>query len=294
MSQDMAVHHAGVAAEHLLKAYLANLHPALIVEAKDFSSMLHATGHGAHASAPKSQAKTIGLIEAYLRVSVLLKGKMPVSRNELQPVADARNGVAHAAFHDSAQVNPVFTTSLRVIDTLLPALDINILDSYWGTYEGLHDRLLDQRVEEARVHLEGQLAKARRVFDDRYGHLRESKLGLILEAVARSSMVIDDAEHREMAECPACESYGWLGGDIRHDLERDIVMLTPTVFSCVACELHLQRDALGLLPDPLTDEIGIEKSVQEYYEEFPPSLDLDLDLNPYEADAATKKLYGMS
>jgi hypothetical protein len=38
---DFAVHHVGVALEHLLKAYLAFLHPALIVDAKDFDSLLH-------------------------------------------------------------------------------------------------------------------------------------------------------------------------------------------------------------------------------------------------------------
>jgi hypothetical protein len=43
---DMAVHHAVVACEHLLKAYLASLHPVLVAEGKDFTSLLHATGHG--------------------------------------------------------------------------------------------------------------------------------------------------------------------------------------------------------------------------------------------------------
>jgi hypothetical protein len=56
---DFAVHHAGIAAEHLLKAYLATLHPALVVEGKDFDSLLHATGHGAHASVHVTRVKTI-------------------------------------------------------------------------------------------------------------------------------------------------------------------------------------------------------------------------------------------
>ncbi|MFJ9523040.1 hypothetical protein ACIRPK_32935 [Kitasatospora sp. NPDC101801] len=58
---DFAVHHAGIAAEHLLKAYLASLHPALVVEAKDFDSLLHATGMGKYASGHVTRAKTIGL-----------------------------------------------------------------------------------------------------------------------------------------------------------------------------------------------------------------------------------------
>lgn len=37
-SYDFAVHHAGVATEHLLKAYLAGVHPALIVDGRHFDS----------------------------------------------------------------------------------------------------------------------------------------------------------------------------------------------------------------------------------------------------------------
>lgn len=33
-SLDFAVHHAGVGLEHLLKAYLCSLHPALVVDTK--------------------------------------------------------------------------------------------------------------------------------------------------------------------------------------------------------------------------------------------------------------------
>ncbi|MFJ8861003.1 hypothetical protein ACIRD8_21565 [Streptomyces sp. NPDC102451] len=262
MLKDMAVHHAGVAAEHLLKAYLAHLHPALIVEGKDFDSLLHATGLGAHASAPRSRSRTIGLVDAYTRVAVVLKGRMPVSRQELQPLADARNGVAHAAFHDPAEVNAVFTTCLRVIGTLLPELPP--LGDYWGRYKGLHDKLLDIRVIEARVHLEGKLARARQVYADRYAHFTAEDRGLVLTAIANVSSP-GYIEHDEAAVCPACSSQGWLGGETRVAPAGDSVVLTPMVFDCPACELHLEREELGMLKEPLDGELDLEVPPGDFY-----------------------------
>ncbi|MFE4449118.1 hypothetical protein [Streptomyces sp. NPDC056796] len=263
--KDMAVHHAGVAAEHLLKAYLAGLHPALIVEGKDFNSLLHATGHGAHASAPRSQTRTIGLVEAYVRVAGILKGSMPVSRQELLPLAEARNGVAHAALHDSAQVNAVFTTCLRMADRILP--ELLPLGDYWGRYQGLHDKLLDARVVEARVQLEGRLARARQIFSERYAHFGEEDRGLVLAAVANVSSP-GYIEHDEPADCPACSSRGWLGGETFVSGKADTVLMSPVVFDCPACDLHLDVEELGMLKEPFPEEVDLEVSPAAFYPEY--------------------------
>lgn len=271
MLQDMAVHHAGVAVEHLLKAYLADLHPALIVEGRDFDSLLHATGHRAHASVPQSQTKTIGLVDAYVRVSAVLKGKIAVSRKELQPVADARNGVAHAALHDHTQVNAVFTTCIRLIDALLPSLPLlhPDLDSYWGAYQGLHDKLLDQRVEQARVRLEGKLARARHDFAERYGHFTKKDRELVLAAIANVSSP-GYIEHDEPEVCPACSSQGWLGGETHISEADNTVVMTPGVFDCPACDLHLELEELDMLANPLGGVIDLEVSPVDFYDVYQP------------------------
>ncbi|MFF3847927.1 hypothetical protein [Streptomyces sp. NPDC002328] len=85
-SYDFAVHHAGIAAEHLLKAYLASLHPALIAEARHFDSLLHTTGHGTHSSIPANQVKTIGLVEAHSRVLQILRKQIPINKQALEPI----------------------------------------------------------------------------------------------------------------------------------------------------------------------------------------------------------------
>ena len=67
--------------EHLLKAYLASLHPAHIVEEKHWESLLHATGHTSRSGVPRSRTRTIGLKTAFDRVKRLLP-KITVSAQE--------------------------------------------------------------------------------------------------------------------------------------------------------------------------------------------------------------------
>ncbi|MFE7933402.1 hypothetical protein ACFU6S_32715 [Streptomyces sp. NPDC057456] len=266
-SYDFAVHHAGIAAEHLLKAYLAGLHPALIVEARDFDSLLHATGHGALASAPASQAKTIGLVEAHARVHKLLRNQIPINKQALEPVANARNGVAHSGIHDVAEVQTVFTTCLRLIDPLLAELKIAPGD-YWGSYAPLHDRLIEERVQATRIRLEGKLAKARAIFGQRYGHLASKEREIVLATVTRHapSWMEQDLE----TTCPACGSKGWLMGDTRiEETNGPIVVFTPYIFACSACDLHVESEEFRQLGD-LGDEVELSDSPEDFYGTWEP------------------------
>ncbi|WP_439082070.1 hypothetical protein [Streptomyces sp. WL006] len=261
MMEDMAVHHAGVSAEHLLKAYLASLHPSLVVEASHFDSMLWATGHGAYAGVPATQTRTIGLVEAHKRVWAVMKGEMPVTAKELGPLANARNGVAHAALHDAMQVDEVFTTFLRLADAVLPRLP---LTDFWGQYKGLHDKLLDVRVERARVRLEGMLVRARQAFAGRYEHLSEQDRLIVLAAVSKVSSP-GYMEHDEIVSCPACPATGWLGGETYVSPQKQTVMMTPTVFDCPACDLHLEREELGMLASPHAADIDLGIAPEDFY-----------------------------
>lgn len=266
-SHDLAVHHAGIAAEHLLKSYLASLHPALVVEGKDFNSLLHATGHGSHASVPAEQVKTIGLAEAHARAQKILRKKMPVDQRALGPLANARNGVAHSGMYDRSGVNAVFTTCLRLIDPLLVELNINTF-SYWGGYESLHDRLLEENVEAVRVRLESKLARAKDVFTERYGHLPQKEREIVLGAIARVSPP-GYIEHDEPATCPACESQGWLSGDTHVDEDEWAVMFTPFVFTCPACDLRVEHEELEELED-LAEEVKLDESPNDFYADWEP------------------------
>src|SRR3954470_2336388 len=100
---DVVVLHAGVAIEHALKAHLCNIHPSLVVDGRDLPSLLHAAGRGDLAKKELPLIKTIGAVDAFLRVSQILdKEKLLVTKEQFRVIADARNGVAHIGVHDTA------------------------------------------------------------------------------------------------------------------------------------------------------------------------------------------------
>ncbi|MGQ4453714.1 hypothetical protein [[Kitasatospora] papulosa] len=243
-SHDFAVHHAGVATEHLFKAYLAGLHPALIVEGRHFDSLLHATGLGSHAG-PLSKVKTIGLVDAYGRVAKLLPGKIPISKEDLEPLTDARNGVAHSAIHDSAQSVAVFTTCLRLVDPVLEELKVDP-NGYWGPYLVLHDKLVDEQVRQERIAAEALLVKARSLFEQRFGHMSSKERVVVLAAITSKPMITMGRE--APVECPACGSQGWMAGEVepihhyrdgQFTVDPDEVFLDPHGFHCAACDLEV-------------------------------------------------------
>lgn len=208
-SFDFAVHHLGVALEHLLKAYLASLHPALVTEASDFDSLLHATGHGNRARPPSTRTKTIGLALAFNRVKKLLPRQITVTDSEFEPVLAARNGVAHAAHFDPDEVRAVLTTCVRIADPTLAELGASP-EQYWGDYLQLRDQLVDEHATELRVIVAVKMAKAKAVYLRRINGLAsEQRRRLVAEVCAANPYSSDDDERMS---CPVCEGYGRLHG----------------------------------------------------------------------------------
>ncbi|MFE4329641.1 hypothetical protein ACFRQM_09315 [Streptomyces sp. NPDC056831] len=260
---DFAVHHAGVAAEHLLKAYLCGVHPTLIVDGK-FDSLLHAVGRGARSKVRVTKVKTIGLMDAYARVYQLLPGKIPIDRNGFEPLADARNGVAHSSVYEPEQALSVFTICLRVIDPLISELEIDAAD-YWGPYRELHDKLVGDRVKAARVRLEALRVKARAVFQQRFGHLTDKEIVAVLATITNREPRAD-CEDYELKPCPVCAAEGWLGGGVTYEeYDGDLYrVLTPTRFDCYACDFEVDGEEFQELTD-LTHQIYSEADPEDFW-----------------------------
>ncbi|MFE5239941.1 MULTISPECIES: hypothetical protein [unclassified Streptomyces] len=265
-SEDMAVHHAGVATEHLLKAFLAKIHPSLIVDGKDFNSMLYAAGRGSLLQVRGSQVKTIQLGEAYERAQKILKGKIPLRPKGPWPLADARNGVAHSGYHDRAEVVAVFTSCIKVIDPLLAELGIG--PEYWGQHKELHDKLLIEGIEAARVRSERKLSRARRIFQQRYGHISDTDLHYIV-ATSIGLTAPWNVRHAHTAPCPACSLQGLLTGSFSIDEERQTVVLSPESFRCSVCELHLELEELDMLRIPLAGS-HLHVPIAELFDDYDP------------------------
>ena len=97
---DDAALQLGTMLEHLAKAYLASLHPTLILEDRfDLFSTLQQVGLG-HRGKPGHVLKTVGIYEALTRIGIIQSPSTPGAGKafaaRFERVLQARNGVAHA------------------------------------------------------------------------------------------------------------------------------------------------------------------------------------------------------
>jgi hypothetical protein len=129
--RDIAVLHCGISVEHLLKAFLASKHPSLLVDARDFSSLLYAVGEGEHATVGEHLAKSIGASECFKRVAQFIQ--LPANQQQAEPIFIARNGVAHLGTHQIERTDETMIMSVRIIDAILVALGADRLE-YWTPY----------------------------------------------------------------------------------------------------------------------------------------------------------------
>jgi hypothetical protein len=237
----------------LLKAYLCSLHPALVVEAAHWPSLLHAVGHGARAGIPESRTKSIGLKLAFERVRTLLKPKMAVTDAVFELVFAARNGVAHVGAHDAEATRAVIGTCIRITAPVLAEMKIDS-QHYWGDYISLVEQLAEEQINELRLTYEAKLARAKRTFGQRFGSLPFHRREEVVAAVAATELTFSD--YGLQTGCPACESEAWLDGsnEIIRDVDADVdtedhgpnLVFYPSSFRCVVCGLELDGEELKL------------------------------------------------
>lgn len=249
-SLDFAVHHAGVGLEHLLKAYLCSLHPVLVVDARDWPSLLHSVGQGDRSGIPASRTKSIGLKTAFDRARSLLKPAIAVTDQAFELVGAARNGVAHIGEHDNRAARAVLATCIRIAAPVLTELGLN-QQAYWGHYNYLVEQLVDEQVNEVRVTVEAKLARAKRTFEQRFGDLTPEQRKGVVAALGATCTGAPDEELQ--VDCPACEGLGWLHGVTEVDWTVNpvnsktgkpdpIVVFYSDWFTCAVCALELEGD----------------------------------------------------
>ncbi len=250
-SLDFAVHHSGVALEHLLKAYLYSLHPALAIDAHHFPSLLHAVDLADRSTIPETRVKTIRLTEAFTRARDLLRGRITVTNEEFEPVLAARNGIAHAGVHDPTQERQVLTTCIRIATPVLDALD-QTPTGYWGHYNRLVEQLVNRHATDLQLRVEAKIGQARRAFHQRFDREPAAHRVSVIAALSATNPINSDYdEHDDQVDCPACEGCGWLHGTTNVDWNyvddgetRPVVVFYADKFACSVCGLQLEGDEL--------------------------------------------------
>ncbi|ARF78084.1 hypothetical protein ACIG0C_36035 [Kitasatospora aureofaciens] len=264
-AQDLAVHHAQVAAEHLLKGFIADKHPALI--AANATMLMHATGalrdRTEHAAQrPLEAGASITAREAFDTAREFTKLLDRVSNQRWTAAVSARNGVAHVGLADPTTAEEHMVTCFDIVDALLDSLGRS-REEYWGTWISMRDTLGKAYLDEATRRLQARLARARARFQEQFGgqdpRFGEPVTVAMLPLLWSQQGLLGPGTSGRSAPCPAKGHSGMLLGHNlpQHydDTERARVFVSHSYF-CQICGLTAQIDEFEPLGLPLSLDIA--------------------------------------
>jgi hypothetical protein len=248
--------YAGIALEHLAKAYLASVNPAYLAEPKSFTSLLHITGQGTHAKGDRSAMKTISLTEALKRANYFI-GALGNLLDELDVVIDVKNGVAHVGQDVQRGVaERALVPFLKACDALLGPLGL-ARGHFWKDLTELVETRISEAAQAADIRATEALAAARLRFKSRYAEIEDEMRNAMLKLVEEGYQV--EEYEQDLIDCPACGRRAQVVGstevvDWKPDYDRDdfgdtyIVGMYPTVMfyparlECHCCGLRLDGE----------------------------------------------------
>lgn len=195
---------AGVAVEHMAKALLATLSPALIADRNaDLDTMLHLTGFGQLAKCGPHEVKTIGAHEACLRCARIVPSFNYTLQTD-QALFTARNGGAHLAWAPDEVARESARIMVRLLEPLIKTMGLDRA-KFWGDMASVADTLLDEKASQISAGLEMKLAAAKSRLDARLAGLGANERELVLKALSSQPFHTND---EEPYECPACGQTG--------------------------------------------------------------------------------------
>lgn len=249
---------AGVAVEHMAKAFLATLSPALIADRNaDLDTMLHLTGFGQLAKCGPHEVRTIGAHEACLRCARLVPG-FTYSHQTDQALFVARNGGAHLALTTDDVARESARIMVRLLEPLIKVLDLDRGD-FWKDMESVADTLLDEKTSQISAALEMKVAAAKSRLEVRLAGLGVVERELVLKTLTARTYRPND---EEPYECPACGQVGVVTCEVQdigqpefnyeQVAEDDFIyhggfidqMAYAGNFDCAACGLDIDYDEM--------------------------------------------------
>lgn len=256
--------------EHVAKAYLAHLHPTLLVDDRvDFLSLVRLAGEG-HRAGTGHVLRTVGMQGALERIGTLQangnRGAGGTFAKRFELVLQARNGVAHVG-DDGGLADEVAQLAIRGVEEILGMLN-RTLDDLFVDYTAAARALLDEHSTAVHQQVSLRLARARQSFAEQFGQTgldQQLELNAIDRMTRRGQ---DENDNGHPIICPACQRIGVLTGfpDLRadettvqtndEDPTREVallVMLSADSFRCPVCGLRLQGEEL--------DEAGLPRKV---------------------------------
>ncbi len=265
-----------ISAELLGKAYLANIHPSLIID-RDFDSLLHVCGAGKHAKKSPTNIRTIGAREVFNRCAQILP-KLKEHEEKMNILANIRSGLIHLGDHNAELAKQVFIPYLKYVTIILKALNIDSKD-FFGEFSDITNSNIKDSRQEIDIQVQTGLAKARSDFKQRFQGM-EKKVAKGIIKTLEESYVVTKYEEKN-TQCPACESLGVASGSTEvESWEADfdengnaedaypIVKLHCDFFKCRVCGLKLDSsealESAGI--EPCTDLEDVNPA--DFYDDY--------------------------
>ncbi|MBA9003060.1 hypothetical protein [Thermomonospora cellulosilytica] len=266
---------AAIAMEHLSKAYLYSLHPALLMELRNgqLDSLLHLVGLGAKAR-KLQHPKTISAKEALARVEHVLP-TLRAPKTQLSQLVEVRDGVVHVGYLTTENTREILTAFLRYANELFEELEVGAGDR-WGIHAELVDSLISHALTEIERDVRHRVAAAKLRITELLKRIPEDEHGPFMVArQAQTPLIfVTPTQRRAAATCPACKDeeasyFGEPDYDVDVDVEPDgrggymsyiagaYCTLVIERFVCGCCELRLDG------PDEL-EAAGLDKFVENY------------------------------
>lgn len=197
-----AIINMSFSAELLGKAFLAKIHPSLIVN-NDFDSFLHVCGAGKHSRKSPSNIRTIGAKEVYKRCFQILP-KLRDYEDSLNLLADVRNGLVHLGDYEIDIINKVFLPYLKYMKGLLEAIEISF-DDFFGEYTTLSNISIQKSVKEVDIRVQSLLAKSRSDYKKMFKNIEKKVKQSVIDTIVKSYVL--EKYDEELIECPTCDNF---------------------------------------------------------------------------------------
>ncbi|WP_344900758.1 hypothetical protein [Actinomadura meridiana] len=249
---------AAVSLEHLSKAALCNINPALLVDLRkgNLDHLLHLIGEGGRASAG-SIAFTVSGAEAIERVKQVVSGII-VPQEQITKLIRLRNGVLHVGTFQQQESHQLLAAYLRLSKRLFAELGVAEAD-VWGEHQDVVDSVISETLDEVQRDVRRRIAKARRDVEKLRAKIPERQRPFLTarlqsEALTKLPRSTIQGLHSVMTTCPSCgdEGASSLGhveltavAEVGTDNFEQLWAMIVEFFVCGVCDLHLQgRDEL--------------------------------------------------
>jgi len=260
--------------EHLCRAALTKVHPALNADPREDTNLLYGFGFQV-----TGQPKSLPIHSVYIRLAKIVPDFGKLERELCDFLSLLRNQELHTgdlAF-DNLKVSKWLPRYYSVVEVLCKSLGKELDALFDANVAESATKLIATLTRDIESAAKGKISAHRKAFDDKDAN-EQAKLR------AEAAVATATAPHGSTAaKCPACGTHGLLRGERIKDLQAVYEDFELTVdeqflaveFTCLACALHLRNVEEVSYAD--IEPRFSQKRVTSLHELFEPDYDYEYD-----------------